>query len=94
MNQKKDPKISTNQDLIPTKELLKYQRKQEYEKAKAARKEEAKARKEEKKAAKENARLEKDKQLWDSMKKASDQFDISRKARRDGSEERILLTGK
>lgn len=72
MNQKKDPKISYNQEFIPTKDLLKSQRKQDYEKAKAARKQEAKERKEEKHAAKEKERLEKDQELWNSLKKASD----------------------
>ena len=80
MNRSKDPtnqtryqaRYQTSADSIPTRELLKAERKREYEKAKAARKEEKAADKARKAQVREEARSERDKALWASMKRATD----------------------
>ncbi len=72
MNKSEDEKLIKNPDVVPTKELLKLQRKKAYEKAKADRKNEKIAQKEKAKIEREAERSEKDKKLWEALKKGSD----------------------
>jgi hypothetical protein len=67
-----DPAYQANPEAVPTKELLKAARKRDYEKAKAARKNEKAAEKVKKAQAREDARAERDKSLWAAMKRAKD----------------------
>lgn len=79
-----DPKMSRNPDMIPTKELLKQQRKREYELAKKKRKEEK--RDEKKQAAEEKAaaRAKKDAALWGLLRRGSE---IEQESRPDSEED-------
>ncbi len=76
MSRSKDPtnetRYQTSAEGVPTKELLKAARKRDYEKAKAARKEEKAADKARKAQAREDARSERDKALWAAMKRGTE----------------------
>ncbi len=63
--------IQKNAEMIPTKELLKAQRKKAYEEVKAKRKEEKLAAKLQKKKEKVEAQKLKDEALWNLLKPAS-----------------------
>jgi hypothetical protein len=70
---KKDSATAFERDatMIPTSELLKFQRKKSYEEAKAKRKAQKKADKLAKAEERSNARQQKDQELWASLTKAS-----------------------
>jgi len=60
-----------NTEQLPTKELLRAQRKKAYEAAKQKRREDRKAEKMTKQLEKKQAQAARDKQLWSSLKPAS-----------------------
>lgn len=69
-----DKKIEFELDsnLIPTRNLLRWQRKQDYAQSKLQRKNEKAALKEREKAEKNAKKAERDQSLWKAMKKATD----------------------
>jgi hypothetical protein len=66
------PKIVRDSETVPTRDLLRHQRKAAYEAAKAKRKSDKRAEKEKKRADRQEAQAQRDAELWQAMRKGTE----------------------